>query len=95
MQPNTVQPVTEGVTLKKIKELVIAVAKLKLTPEEISDHASLFDDCGIDSTSLIELVLGLEEKCGVTITEDELEMEMFQNLSRLAQFIDAKLASQI
>jgi acyl carrier protein len=68
------------------------VAKLKTAPEEIGDHANLFDDCGIDSTSLIELVLSLEDQFGVKIVEDELDIEMFQDLTRLAEFIDSKAA---
>jgi acyl carrier protein len=86
-------PATEAM-IDKLKQLVITVAKLKVTQDEISDNANLFDDCGIDSTSLIELVLSIEETCGVTMTEDELEMEVFQNLSRLAHFINSKIALQ-
>jgi acyl carrier protein len=94
METSAAQTVTHSTTTDNLKRLVISVAKLKLSPEEISDHASLFEDCGIDSTSLIELVLSIEEKCGVTISEDELDMEVFQDLSRLANFIDSRLAAQ-
>ncbi|HET9790242.1 MAG TPA: acyl carrier protein [Candidatus Angelobacter sp.] len=92
MEAGAVQ--TTQMATENLKRLVISVAKLKLSPEEISDHASLFEDCGIDSTSLIELVLSIEEKYGVAFTEDELEIEMFQDLSKLAGFIDSKRASQ-
>lgn len=93
MEPNTVEAALIDTTLNSLKRLVISVAELNLDPDKIGDHASIFDDCGIDSTSLVALVLSIEEKYGIRVTEDELEIEMFQDLSRLAQFIDAKLAS--
>lgn len=90
MEASSAQAPASDVTLSQLKELVIHIAKLKLKPEEISDHANLFDDCGIDSTSLVELVLSMEETYGISIPEEELEVTIFQDLCRLAQFIESR-----
>jgi acyl carrier protein len=78
-------------TLQKLKELVIEVAQLKIAPEEISDTANLFNDCGMDSVSVINLVLSLEEHFDITIDESELDARVFQDFSRLGAFVDSKL----
>ena len=94
METGTAQSITTDTTLSKLKRLVITVAQLKMNPEEISDTANLFDDCGIDSTSLVDLVLKMEREYGIQISEDELETEMFEDISRLAHFIGSKLVGQ-
>ena len=71
METGAAQTAINSTTAENLKQLVISVAKLKLSPGEISDHASLFEDCGIDSTSVIELVLSIEEKYGIVILCEE------------------------
>jgi acyl carrier protein len=74
--------------LDTLKDIIIDVTKAKISREEISDTANLFDDCGLDSIAVVDLVLALEEKFNITIAQDQLEMEIFQNLSVLVAFIE-------
>ena len=80
----------DNCTLRQLKEIIIAVTQAKITPAEISDHAHLFDDCGLDSTSVVDLVLALEEKFDIAIAEDELESGLLEDLSNLARLVDTK-----
>ncbi len=42
-------------------------------PELVTAESSLVDDIGLDSLDVVEFLLGLEEKFGVTISDDEAE----------------------
>jgi acyl carrier protein len=77
-------------TLHRLKEIIIEVTQAKISPAQIGDHAYLFEDCGIDSTSVVDLVLLLEERFDIAIAEDELESGLLQDLSSLARLVDAK-----
>lgn len=76
--------------LRSIKEIVIGISQIRLSPDEVGDNANLFDDCGIDSTSVVELVVALEEKFNIQIEEDDLDLSLFQDISNLAAFVEAK-----
>ena len=81
---------TKSEILARLKELVIEVTQLKIAPEAISDTANLFNDCGLDSTSGVDLVVGLEQNFDISVDDDELDVKLFQDLSKLAEFIEAK-----
>ena len=81
---------TRSEILAKLKELVIEVTQLKIAPEAISDTANLFNDCGLDSTSVVDLVVGLEQNFDISVDDDELDVKLFQDLSKLAKFVEAK-----
>ena len=80
-------------TLRGLKELILEITQLKMSPDQISDTANLFNDCGVDSTSVVDLVVGLEERFGVTVEDDELDVSLFENISTLATFIEARQAA--
>lgn len=78
-------------TLETLKELVVEVAQMPAAPSTLPDVAHLFDDCGIDSTSIIDLILRVEDAFGIEVPEDELDAEVLRTLSTLAVYIDRKL----
>jgi acyl carrier protein len=84
----TVSPSAE--VLRQLKELILEVTQMKLNPDEISDNANLFNDCGLDSTSVVDLIVTIEQKFDISIDEDELDIKLFQNLSVLAAFVEDK-----
>jgi acyl carrier protein len=96
MEAKLIETATRSEILTKLKELVIEVTQLKIAPEAISDTANLFNDCGLDSTSVVDLVVGLEQNFDITVDDDELDVKLFQDLSKLAEFVEAKqeLAAQ-
>lgn len=77
-------------TVEALKQLVVEATQVNIDPSSISDSANLFNDCGLDSTSVIDLVLSIEDRFGISIDEDELVVTLFQNLSELCSLIDAK-----
>ena len=78
--------------IDKIKSMIVNISRIGLTPKEISNHANLFDDLGIDSNSVVELVLALEAEFGVSINEEDLEAELFQDVSKWSDLVRSKQA---
>jgi len=78
--------------LAELKRMVLEITQLKLAPEQIRDDANLYNDCGLDSTSVVDLILTLEEEFGISISEDELDVRLFQNLECLGSFVESKRA---
>lgn len=90
MANGDVATVTDETLLGSLKKLVLEVTQVGLTPEQVSDTADLFNDCGLDSTTVVDLVLGIEQQFHVTIDDEELDVRLFQNLSTLAHLIEQK-----
>lgn len=95
MGKNTSQLAQRERTVDLVKQLVGGVSTLNCKPEDISDHADLFDDCGLDSISIIDMVLALESKFGIVIAKEEMDSDVFRDLARLADFIDAKKSTTL
>lgn len=55
-------------TLDTIKEVL--ESNLDIDPENVTEDAT-FDDLGIDSLDMVELICDLEEKCSVDFGEPE------------------------
>ena len=55
-------------TLDTVKEVL--ESNLDIDPENVTEDAT-FDDLGIDSLDLVELICDLEEKCSVDFGEPE------------------------
>jgi acyl carrier protein len=60
---------------------------------ELPENARLFDDLGLDSTSVIELLMALEDTINLEVDPDELEPEIFQTVGSLADYIEAGFVS--
>ncbi len=92
MQAEAESATTERATLLILKELAIKVGHLKIAPTDVRDNANLFDDCGLDSASVVDMVFDIEDAFGITIPEEEIDAELFQNVGKLAEFVDSKRA---
>jgi acyl carrier protein len=55
----------------------------------LSEDSRLFEDLGMDSTSVIELLISLETSIDLVIEPDSLEPEVFQTVGSLADYIEA------
>ena len=67
--------------IKKYIETNILAAEVKI------DAAANLKDAGIDSFSIVEIILFIERKYGVAITDDKLIPENFKTLNALAKTV--------
>jgi acyl carrier protein len=49
------------------------------------------DDYGVDSVSLLELVVGVEEEFGIVIPDEEFSIKHFETVAALAAFVRGKM----
>ncbi len=55
---------------KKIKEIIIE--QLNVTEEECVPEAAFIDDLGADSLDIVELIMAMEDKFDLEISDDDL-----------------------
>lgn len=77
----------------RLKKMVVARLFMKIAPEAIEEDKSLVDGYGVDSVSLLELVVGLEEEFGIVIGDDEFDLKHFESITALAAFVRSKMAT--
>jgi len=66
--------------------VIINVLGLDIARNELSDDADLFD-LGMDSLSVVRLVIALEEELDLQIPEEDLSAEIFHRLDILINFL--------
>lgn len=75
----------------QLKQMIVERLFMRIAPEEIEEDKSLIDHYGVDSVSLLELVVGIEEVFGVAIEDEEFSVAHFETVSALATFIRGKM----
>ena len=75
----------------KLKEMIVERLFLSVTPEEMNTDASLIDEYGVDSVSLLELVVGLEEAFGIMIEDSDFDVRNFSSVANLRNFVQARI----
>ncbi|MEU4805230.1 acyl carrier protein [Actinosynnema sp. NPDC023587] len=58
---------------------------------ELTERSRLFDELGLDSTGVFELLMQLEEALEVEFDTDNLEMAHFETVRSLADFVAAEM----
>jgi acyl carrier protein len=83
-------------TLKdEIKRAIVESLRLPIPVEEIGDATSLYSDgLGLDSIDVLELVLEMERRFGVSITDDETGQRVLRSVDTIADFIMAERAKK-
>ena len=74
----------------RIKEMIVDRLFLNVAPEEIDPAASLVDAYGVDSVSLLELVVGIEETFGIPMADETFDMQHFENVNAIAAFVEER-----
>lgn len=59
--------------------------------DSIRGDTSLINDLALDSIQILELIVGLEQEFEFTCEPYELNIDMFDNLDELIDFIEKKL----
>ena len=73
-----------------IKELLVERLFLQVEPSEIANDALLMETLGIDSIQIFEIVVGLEETYGLSFEDEEFNIEVFQTVASISEFVRAK-----
>lgn len=70
----------------QVKEVI--VEKLSVDADKVVLEASFVDDLGADSLETVELIMGLEDKFGLTIADEE--AEKIRTVQDAVSFITSK-----
>ena len=84
---------TDGVTTTDALRAALEEVLKKDLPE-LAPQMRLFSDLAMDSTSVIELLMALEDTMGLQIDPDELTPDVFETVGALSAYIDSCLAGQ-
>ena len=82
--PSAVGPVkgVDMATIDTIKDILSE--NLDIAPEKVTDDTT-FQDLGIDSLDMVELICDLEERCGIDFGEPE----GIENIGQLVTYVDS------
>jgi len=76
----------------RIKNVIVSRLRLQVDVKKLSNKTSLLGKgLGLDSITLQELVVGLEEEFNIFIDESELHIEIFEDIGSLANYVSNKL----
>jgi acyl carrier protein len=64
---------------------------LKRDVAGVGESTRLFEDLALDSTSVIELLMGLEDAVALEVDPDTLDPDVFQTIGSLADYVIANL----
>lgn len=79
-----------------ISHLRIALtAVLNRELPEFGPESRLFEDLALDSTSVLELLMSLEDTIALEIDPDELGPEVFQTVGSLADYIESAFSKAL
>jgi acyl carrier protein len=76
-----------------LAELVVKTLNLDAAAADIDPEAPLYGEgLGLDSIDMLEISLGVSQKYGVKLrADDQNNLEIFQSLRKLNQFIQAQI----
>lgn len=78
-----------------VEEIRVAlVSALGREIGELHEETSLFKDLAVDSSSVLELLLTLEDSVGLEIDPDELEPDIFETVGTFSNYVEANLAKR-
>jgi acyl carrier protein len=78
---------------EEIKRAIVESLRLPIPVEEIGDSTSLFGEgLGLDSIDVLELVLEMERRFGVAITDDDTGKRVLRSVDTIADFITSERA---
>jgi methoxymalonate biosynthesis acyl carrier protein len=76
-----------------LPEQITGIFLRSLNVEVPSPDTDLFESGLLDSLAFIELLLAIERNFGVTTSVDDLEVDNFRSVARIAEFVTARMAS--
>lgn len=80
---------------EEIKRAIVESLRLPIPVEEIENSTSLFGEgLGLDSIDVLELVLELERRFGVAITDVDTGQRVLRSVDTIADFIVTERAKK-
>ncbi len=77
----------------RIKEQIVKALELDIQPSDIPNDEMLFGgELGLDSISILEILIALEEEFEIEIGDEDFRVEEFSSIRQLAVYIDGALA---
>ncbi|KOV87934.1 acyl carrier protein [Nocardia sp. NRRL S-836] len=58
---------------------------------DTTENTRLFEDLHLDSTSVLTLLMALEDHTGIEVDPETLQMDDFQTIGTLADYLEANL----
>lgn len=83
---------TQLTTQERIINLICNDVAVGLSPDDITNESSLFDDVQLDSIQLVELFTKLEGEFSIELDDDDLDFQIFMSINSLAAFVDSTVA---
>jgi acyl carrier protein len=78
-------------TVKEVVDVLVATLGIENRAGTFDASTPLFGSLPeLDSMAVVELVVALEERFGITIDEDQVTGEVFETVGSLATLIDTK-----
>jgi len=75
-----------------LKQMLVDRMILKADPATIEEEKSLIEDYGVDSVSLLEMVVGIEEAFGIEVGDDDFSLDTFRSVASIAAVVRGKQA---
>ncbi len=76
---------------RRVKQTLAQALGLDVNPDEIDDDEPLFGEgLGADSIASLEIVFALEEEFGFEVDDEDLQVELFDSVRTLSQYIAKK-----
>jgi methoxymalonate biosynthesis acyl carrier protein len=76
-----------------LREQVADVFLRSLNLDVPSPDTDLFETGLLDSLAFVELLVAIERDFGVTTSVEDLEVDNFRSIARIAEFVTARIAS--
>lgn len=75
----------------RMKRMIVERLFMRISPEQIDSNKSLIDEYSVDSVSLLELVVGIEEEFGIAVGDDDFDVAHFETVNALVEFVNTRL----
>jgi methoxymalonate biosynthesis acyl carrier protein len=79
--------------INRVRERVANLFSGAMNVDVPSMDTDLFDTGVLDSLAFVELLLQLEREFGVTTSVEDLEIDNFKSIARIADFVMKRVAS--
>ena len=82
--------------IRRVKQVFVQALELDVDPDEIDDNEPLFGEgLGADSITSLKIVFALEEEFGFEVDDEDLQVELFDSVRTLSQYIAEKQKSVV